>query len=86
MSVDTDEDSQLTRREAADAAESSVLETITNSYSIQLILGGVLFIVVGFIINTGVWAAVLAIWGAGIVVVGVVTHLLTIFARRGSRG
>ncbi|OVE85831.1 hypothetical protein [Natronolimnobius baerhuensis] len=86
MSVDTDEDSQLTRREAADAQETSVLETVANSLSIQILLGGVLFIAVGFIINTGVWAAVLAIWGAGLMMVGLASHLLIIFSRRGSRG
>lgn len=54
-----------------DAFERDSLVTLAKeSFSVKLILTGILFILTGYVIQTGMWAALLPIWGGGLVLVG----------------
>ena len=86
MSVDTDEESRLDGAGTADSGASDVLDPILNSYALQAAVAGLLVIAVAYVINTGVWAAILAIWGTGFVLAGVAIHVAVTLSRRGSRG
>lgn len=57
-------DTQLSRLRAA------VIDPIRGSILLQLATAGVLLIVLGAIMNNGVWAAIFPIWGAGLGIVG----------------
>lgn len=89
MSVDTDDESQSSRLDgtgSANGGSTAVLEPILNSYALQAAVVGLLVIAVAYVINTGVWPAILAIWGAGFVLVGLAIHVGVTLSRRGSRG
>lgn len=60
----------------------SVLQTIRGSVLLMLAVAGVLTILLGYVIQTGVWAAILAVWGSALVIVGVVGYTLIWWDRR----
>lgn len=79
--------------EADGAGESSVayenpgpLERFKNSFSLKLAAAGVALIVIGYILQTGVMAAVLAVWGGALVVFGVAMYAFIQWSLRGSQG
>lgn len=57
-------DTQLSRLRAA------VIDPIYDSILLQLATVGAVLIVLGAIMNVGVWAAIFPVWGAGLVLVG----------------
>lgn len=47
------------------------LEKIRQSLLLSLATIGVFFVLLGYVIQTGVWAALLAVWGSGLFIAGV---------------
>ncbi|MFC4989424.1 hypothetical protein [Saliphagus infecundisoli] len=47
------------------------LEIVANSTALKVALFGVLLWVLAVILSTGVWPAIMAIWGTALIVVGV---------------
>lgn len=89
MAVDTDDDSrsnQLNGTGGSDARASGVLDQLRNSYALQAAVVGLLVIAVAYVINTGIWPAIMAIWGTTVVLVGVGIHIAVTLSQRGSRG
>ena len=60
------------------------LDQLRSSFPLRLALGGLLLVITGFVLNTGVWAALLVIWGTAILLVGLVSHLYIQLSYRGS--
>lgn len=60
----------------------SVLQTIRSSVLLILAVAGVLTILVGYVIQTGVWAAILAVWGTALVALGIVGYTIIWWDRR----
>lgn len=60
-------------RRAADALRGSAL--------LSLAAAGVLFVLLGYVIQEGVWAAMLGVWGAGMIGIGLLGYAL-LWARR----
>ncbi|WP_227778216.1 hypothetical protein [Haladaptatus pallidirubidus] len=50
--------------------------TIRNSVTLTIALLGVILFVAGFIINTGVWAAIYAVWGTALFLFGVTAYAI----------
>lgn len=57
------------------AMSRTVLETIANSLSVQLVLLGIAFVVAGYLKQFGPLAAMFAVWGAAFVLLGVASYL-----------
>ncbi len=88
MSVDaTDEQrsSQSNSSEPSTASGPQFVELIQGSRSIQVALIGVVVTTVAYIVNTGAWAAIIGVWGIGLVLIGVIAHLAIWYSRRSSR-
>lgn len=51
-------------------AESNPLETIRDSVLLRLATAGAALVALGAILQEGVWAAILAVWGTGLLIVG----------------
>lgn len=65
--------SSITRDESVDRKPELLWETvdkIKHSALLSLALFGVLMLLTGAALQTGVWAAMLAIWGGGLILVG----------------
>lgn len=84
MSTQTDTDSGTggSGRSAAGTA----VEAVRSSFALKMALTGLAFIVVGYVINTGVVPAMLAVWGAALVVIGLGAFLFVRLSRRGTQG
>lgn len=76
----------LNRRDDADGEPRGWLmravETLVGSLSLQLVVLGVLFIGVGVVFKAGALAAIVPIWGAGAIIVGVSAYTLIWWSRR----
>lgn len=75
------------QRESTEQTESAsrqwgVLGTIRHSVLLMLAVAGALLILVGYIIHVGVWAAVYAIWGGALVIVGLVGYSFVWWTRQ----
>ncbi|QLC34733.1 hypothetical protein EFA46_010715 (plasmid) [Halarchaeum sp. CBA1220] len=69
-------------RDSASPLDRSVLRTVRHSVLLLLAVVGLVEILLGYAINTGPWAAIVAVWGAGLVVVGVVGHTFVWWKRQ----
>lgn len=56
--------------------------TIRNSVTLSIATLGIFLFLVGFLINTGIWAAMYAVWGAALFVVGVTGYTFIWWQRR----
>ncbi|WP_114575915.1 hypothetical protein [Saliphagus sp. LR7] len=84
MSTQTDTDSGTGGSGGSTAG--TALETVRNSFALKMALAGVAFILVGYVINTGVVPAMLAVWGTALVVIGLGAFLFVRLSRRGTQG
>ncbi|WP_242695623.1 hypothetical protein [Halomontanus rarus] len=62
------------------------IERFKNSFSLKLAAGGLVFILIGFILQTGVMAGVMAVWGIALVIIGVLMYAFIQWSLRGSQG
>ncbi|QLG28833.1 hypothetical protein HUG10_15355 [Halorarum halophilum] len=69
-------------REDRSWGASTVLGTLRNSATLSLATLGLVLVVIGLLINTGVWAAIFVIWGTALVLFGVTTYSLIQWRRR----
>lgn len=69
------------KQRAGPPAYRRVLDALRSSALLSLAAGGVLFVLIGYLIQTGVWAAIFAVWGAGMIGIGLVGYGL-LWARR----
>ncbi|QLH76059.1 hypothetical protein HZS55_01505 [Halosimplex rubrum] len=60
----------------------AVAGTIRRSLSLKLAIAGLCFVLSGFLLQTGVYAALLPIWGIGLLSVGTVSYALIRRTRR----
>lgn len=89
MSVDIDDDrnsSEASHTGGTDQTRSTALDPLRESFSLQIALVGVLAVAVAYVVNTGVWPAMIAVWGTAFVLIGVGTHLFVRLSQRGTRG
>ncbi|GAB3672864.1 hypothetical protein [Halopiger thermotolerans] len=89
MAVDTDDDSQPSRLERSGTASgrtTGILGRISSSYALKTAVAGLLVTVIGYVVNTGIWPAILGIWGIALVIVGAAIHVAVTLSRRGTRG
>lgn len=86
MAADTGDDSQASRLDRAGSADRSILGPLQNSSALQTAAVGLIVTVIAFIVNTGIWPAILGIWGIALVLVGVAIHVAVTLAQRGTRG
>lgn len=66
---------------ARDRVQAALL-VLRNSLSIQIALLGVVFVVTGYVIQTGVMAALFPIWGGGLILIGVLSYVAIWRTRR----
>lgn len=59
-----------------------ILDTIRNSALLVLAVIGLLEVLIGYVMHTGVWAALLAVWGSGLILVGVVGYVFIWWQRQ----
>lgn len=59
-----------------------ILQKIGSSVLLMIAVAGVLTVLTGYVIQTGVWAAILAVWGTALVIVGVVGYTAIWWDRR----
>ncbi|MFP8953503.1 hypothetical protein ACLI4Z_11085 [Natrialbaceae archaeon A-arb3/5] len=59
-----------------------VLRPIIDSLLLKIATMGVFLVVLGAVLNEGVWAAILAVWGFGLVLFGMVFYGLIWWKRR----
>jgi len=59
-----------------------VVETVRNSVLLTLALAGVVMFLAGAILQYGVLAAMFAIWGAGLILVGATGYTLLWYSRQ----
>lgn len=89
MAVDTDDggevDPSTPSRESRNRLVTA-FDRLRSSFSLQLVVMGLVFIVTGFALNTGVWAGILPIWGAAFLSIGVGSYAYVAISRRGSQG
>jgi len=82
---------------SADTSESWLRKAtwvLDNYVSLQLVFIGVLLMIAGYLIQfieanwteTGVWAVVLALWGATLVLLGTTLYALIWFSHQGGTG
>ena len=57
-------------------------ETIRGSVLLLLAVAGALLILLGYVLQTGVWAAIVATWGVALVGVGLLGYLLVQWKRQ----
>ncbi|MCU4742566.1 hypothetical protein OB955_21580 [Halobacteria archaeon AArc-m2/3/4] len=62
------------------------VERFKNSFSLKLAAAGLALIVIGFILQTGVMAAVLAVWGGALVVIGIGMYAFIQWSLQGTQG
>lgn len=58
------------------------LRTISNSVTLLIATVGIVLITIGYILNDGVWPAMLAIWGSAMLIGGVSAYLLIWWKRQ----
>lgn len=87
MAIDGNE-TEIDRSDPSQSSQSSlaVLDPIRSSFPLQIAAAGVLFIAIGFALNTGVWAGILPIWGFAFVLIGLGTYSFINLSQRGSQG
>lgn len=69
--------------DAVETVKNSVLvQAVRNSVLLTLALAGVVMILAGAILQSGVLAAMFAIWGAGLFLVGATGYALIWFSRQ----
>lgn len=56
--------------------------TVKNSVTLCLATLGIILFVAGFLINTGIWAAMYAVWGAALFFAGVIGYTFIWWQRR----
>ncbi|RKD89256.1 hypothetical protein ATJ93_4088 [Halopiger aswanensis] len=86
MATDTGDDTQASRLDRAGSAETSILGPLQDSYALQTAAVGLIVTVIAFIVNTGIWPAILGIWGIALVLLGVAIHVGVTLSQRGTRG
>lgn len=59
-----------------------VFGTIRNSVMLVIALSGIVVFLLGFLINTGIWAAMLAVWGTALFLFGVTGYTVVWWQRR----
>lgn len=59
-----------------------VVGTIRNSVLLMIALFGIVLFVLGFLINTGIWAAMFAVWGTALFLFGVTGYTVVWWQRR----
>jgi hypothetical protein len=64
----------------------SLLGPLQGSYALQAAVVGLVAVVIASIVNTGIWPAILGVWGTALVLVGVAIHVAVAISRRGSLG
>lgn len=55
---------------------------LRNSVSLLILAFGAVLFLAGFALQTGVWAAILAVWGAALILVGATAYAVVWWARR----
>lgn len=68
--------------DSAGLLDSSAIQTVRSSVLLLLAVIGAVEVVLGYIINTGAWAAILAVWGTGLIVIGLVGHTFVWWKRQ----
>jgi hypothetical protein len=63
-------------------ATTAVAGAVRRSLSLKLAIAGLCFVLSGYYLQTGVYAALLPIWGAGLLLVGTVSYALVRRTRR----
>ncbi|WP_135365048.1 hypothetical protein [Halosimplex halophilum] len=63
-------------------ATTAVVGAVRRSLSLKLAIAGLCFVLSGFHLQTGVYAALLPIWGVGLLLVGTVGYALIWRTRR----
>ncbi len=58
------------------------VRTVLSSVTLTLAAAGILLIAIGFVMQTGVLAGLLPIWGAGLAVVGLTAYGLIWWSRK----
>lgn len=74
-------------RQTSEQSESSgglwnVVGTVRNSVLLMMALAGALLVLFGYVINVGVWAAIYAVWGTGLMLVGLSGYAIIWWKRR----
>ncbi|SFL44456.1 hypothetical protein SAMN04487950_3776 [Halogranum rubrum] len=59
-----------------------VIGTITHSVTLCIALFGLVLFLAGFAMQTGVWAAIFAVWGTALVLFGATVYTLLWLQRR----
>lgn len=89
MAVDTDDggevDPSVPSRGSGDRLLTA-FDRFRSSFPLQLVAMGLIFIATGFVLNTGVWAGILPIWGVAFLSIGVGSYAYVTISRRGSQG
>ncbi|EMA59704.1 hypothetical protein [Halorubrum lipolyticum] len=89
MSTDTDDNSPERPRDQSGSAGSSlasILGPLRGSYALQTAAVGAVVTVIAFIVNTGIWPAILGVWGIALALVGVTIHVVVTISQRGNLG
>lgn len=88
MSVDATDEQRSNQSDSTSAPASfglGLAEPLRGSRSIQVALIGLVVTVVAAIVNTGVWPAIIGVWGIGLILIGIISHLAIRYSRRNSR-
>lgn len=85
MSVDSTDEQRSTQSTSSGSFDSELLDSIQRSLSLQVALVGLLVTAVAYIVNTGVWPAIIGVWGMAFVLIGVGSHLAIRYSQRSSR-
>lgn len=59
-----------------------IVNTVRSSALLILALIGLVEVIVGYVMHTGVWAAILAVWGSGLILVGLVGYAFVWWKRQ----
>lgn len=70
------------RIEEADGPLERAFEIVRGSILLRMAVGGVLLIVLGYLIQNGVWAAMFPAWGTALVLIGVLGYAIVRWQRR----
>ena len=88
MSVDASDEQRSNQPNSSGGTASFGSELVgpfQGSRSLQVALIGLVVTVAAYIVNTGVWAAIIGVWGIGLVLIGLLAHLGIRYSRRSSR-
>lgn len=92
MSVDPSGELRSSQSNSTDSFASALVDSLLNSLSLQLALGGLVVTIGAYIVDSGgwpdvsgVWPAIISIWGIALVLVGAGTYLAIRYSRRSSR-